>query len=146
MKMSDEKTPRCERQIRRTCRSPGRNVLHIAYPQSIVRIHAVVFIFQIFKEPFEAEAKSRSSELKLNVRTSVLCPGKSTVKMRVASGVPSFNLVGWGMLWTSRAFDARAVRSCHSSGRLEMAKKIMSNQLPECHPCVPHRRPQTRMT
>ena len=88
-------------------------MLHIAYPQSIVRIHPVVFIFQIFKEPFEAEARSESSELRLNVRTSVLCPGRSTVKRRVASGVLSFDFMGWGMLWTSTAFDARAVKSYH---------------------------------
>ena len=81
-------------------------------------MHAVVFIFQIFKEPFEAEAKSRSSELRLNVRTSVLCPGRSTVKTRVASGVLSFDLVGWGMLWTSSAFEARAVKSCNDSPML----------------------------
>jgi hypothetical protein len=73
-------------------------VLHIAYPQSIVRIHAVVFIFHIFREPFEAEAKSRSSELRLSARTSVLCPGKSTVNIRVDSGLSSFDFVGWGML------------------------------------------------
>lgn len=73
-------------------------MLHIAYPHSIVRIHAVVFIFHIFREPFEAEARSRSSELKLNARTSVLCPGRSTVNKRVASGVPSFDFVGWGIL------------------------------------------------
>lgn len=72
----------------------------------MVRIHAVVFMFQIFKDPkntvnprivwlsvtsipFEADAKSISSELRLKVRTSVRCPGRSTEKARVASGVES---------------------------------------------------------
>ena len=73
-----------------TCRSPGKNVLQIAYPHSIVRIHATVFKFHIFNEPgrwirgykqekkhslripLEAEAKIWSSELMHKVRTSVL--------------------------------------------------------------------------
>ena len=70
----------------------------------MVRIQAVVFIFHIFNVPgrainewvktellrgilpFEADASRRSSELKLNVRTSVRCPGRSTEWTRVPSG------------------------------------------------------------
>jgi hypothetical protein len=79
-------------------------------------MHAVVFMFQIFKDPsfvllvrhyqakrkkhvpFEAEAKRRSSELRLRVRTSVLCPGISREKTRVASGGSSLDFEGWGTL------------------------------------------------
>lgn len=85
-------------------------MLQIAYPQSIVRMHAVVFIFHIFSEPFEADARRRSSELRHNVRTSVLWPGRSTVYKRIASGA-SFDFAGCGMLWTSSALEARAVKS-----------------------------------
>ena len=35
----------------RTCLSPGRKVLQIAYPHSSVRMHDVVFKFQTFKDP-----------------------------------------------------------------------------------------------
>ena len=34
-----------------TCRSLGKNVLQIAFPQSSVRMHAVVLVFQILREP-----------------------------------------------------------------------------------------------
>lgn len=105
-------------------------MLLIAYPQSIVRMHAVVFMFQIFREPFrggnfstcqedqlegklplDADAKSRSSELRDNVRTSVLCPGRSTEKRRVASGEPSLDFEGWGTLYTSNALEDNAIKS-----------------------------------
>ena len=78
----------------------------MACPHSRVRIHAKVRMFQILSCPFEADASNESSEFKHNVRTSVLCPGRSNEYIFMASGT-SFDLVGAGMAYTSTAlFDS----------------------------------------
>lgn len=62
--------------------------------------------------PLDADASIWSSALRHKVLTSVRCPGRSTENIRVASGVSSLDLVGSGILYTSRAFDDSATKSC----------------------------------
>jgi len=53
---------------------------------------------QIEDLPFDADAKRRSSELKLNVRIFVRCPGISTTWSRVDSSGASLLFERRGML------------------------------------------------
>jgi len=103
---------------RQTCLSPGRNVLQTACPQSMVLIHEVVLRFHILREPFEAEASIWSLELRQSDRTSVLWPGRSTLKERDASGSSSLDFVGGGTWYTSMAFVFRATKSYTMFNRL----------------------------
>lgn len=81
-------------------------MLQIACPHSSVRIQANVRMFHILSWPFDAEASNESSEFKHSVRTSALCPGKSSAYNRAASGT-SFDFIGGGMVYTSTAlFDS----------------------------------------
>lgn len=77
----------------------------------MVRIHEVVFVFHILREPFEAEASVWSSELRQSDRTSVLWPGRSTLNERIASGSSSLDFVGGGTLYTSMALVFKATKS-----------------------------------
>lgn len=96
-----------------TWRSPGKNVLQMAYSQSNVRMHAVVRMFHIFREPFDPEARSSSVELSDSVRISVRCPGRSREYVRVTSGGSSDFVLGFrGILWISNALLFNAKRIC----------------------------------
>lgn len=78
----------------------------------------MVLIFHTLREPFEAEASTWSLELRQSDRTSVLWPGTSTLKERVASGSSSLDFVGGGTWYTSMAFVFRATKSYMMFSRL----------------------------
>lgn len=100
-----------------TCLSPGRKVEQIAYPHSMVRIQAVVLLFQILSVPLDAEAMSWSSDETQRARTSCLCPGSSMVWVLSGSedsGLDDFldeEGEGEGMVYVSRLLLERARRS-----------------------------------
>lgn len=68
-------------------------------------------MFQILREPFDADASIRSSELRHKDRTSARCPGKSTLNKRVASGISSLDFAGGGTVYTSRALVFKATNN-----------------------------------
>jgi hypothetical protein len=66
---------RPEKQL--TCLSPGKKLRQTTYPHSIVRMHAVLLLFQIFNVPLLAEAITWSSAEIARQRTSCRWPGSS---------------------------------------------------------------------
>jgi len=92
----------------------------------MVLIHEVVLIFHILREPFEAEASTWSLELRQSERTSVLWPGRSTLKERVASGGSSLAFVGGGTWYTSMAFVFKATKSYTMFNRLMNSETLLT--------------------